>query len=215
MSSMSIYDYLKLRDGDVITERSPLEEFPESRGTYSLAKRRGEDVALSHLQDESPSWTVLRPSVIVGKGHDIFLPAGVRVGQFLICPSAAQKHLRLIHVEDVAAAIIELIQNGGTRGRLFTLSQPEPLTLREYVEGYIRANGHRNLRVVYFPYWLASLGMRGMTVLAKLRGKGPGLNQRRLAYLYRDVYASSQALEDQTGWRPREGLLERLKQEIK
>jgi 2-alkyl-3-oxoalkanoate reductase len=214
MSSMSIYDYLKLRDGDVITEQSPLEEFPESRGTYSLAKRRSEDVALSHLQDESPSWTILRPSVIVGKGHDIFLPAGVKAGQFLICPSAAQKHLRLIHVEDVAAAVFELIKNEGTCGRVFTLSQPEPSTLREYVEGYIRANGHRNLRVVYVPYRLASLGMRGMTVLARLLRKDLNLNQRRLAYLYRDLYASSRALEDQTGWRPREGLLLRLKQEI-
>ena len=214
MSSMSIYDYLRLRDGDVITEQSPLEEFPESRGTYSLAKRRGEDVALSHLQEESPSWTILRPSVIVGKGHDIFLPAGVKIGQFLICPSAAQKHLRLIHVEDVAEAIIELIRDDGTRGRMFTLSQPESLSLREYVEGYIRVNGHKNLRVVYFPYWLASLGMRGTTVLARLLGKKLNLNQRRLAYLYRDIYANSQALKDQTGWRPREGLLQRLKQEI-
>jgi nucleoside-diphosphate-sugar epimerase len=211
---MSVYDYLRLRDGDVINEESPLEEFPESRGTYSLAKRRSEDVALSHLQDEFPSWTILRPSVIVGKGHDIFLPAGIKIGRFLICPSSPQKHLRLIHVEDVAAAIVELINNAGTRGRMFTLSQPEALSLREYVEGYIRDNGHKNLRVLYFPHWLASLGMRGTRVLARLLGKKLNLNQSRLAYLYRDVLASSEALKDQTGWQPPKGLLRRLKQEI-
>ena len=40
LSSMSVYDYVKLRDGDVITEDSPLEEFPALRGTYSQAKRQ-------------------------------------------------------------------------------------------------------------------------------------------------------------------------------
>ena len=36
MSSFSVYDFAKLHDGADITETSPLEEQPESRGAYSL-----------------------------------------------------------------------------------------------------------------------------------------------------------------------------------
>jgi 2-alkyl-3-oxoalkanoate reductase len=214
MSSMSVYDYLKLHDGDTITEQSPLEEFPELRGTYSLAKRRAEDVALSHLGNRSPTWTILRPSVIVGEGQDIFLPAGIKIGNILVCLSAARKHLRLIHVRDVAAAIIQLIQNKDTHGRVFTLSHPDPLTLRDYVDGYIRANHYRNIRVLYIPYGLAWLGVRAIMTLRKLTGKGPRINIRRLAYLYRDVRVSSSAIKNLTGGQVYEGLLEQLKKEV-
>lgn len=215
MSSMSVYDYLRLNDGDAITEQSPLEEFPELRGTYSLAKRRAEDVALSHLGNKSPTWTILRPSVIVGEGHDIFSPAGIKIGNLLVCLSSAHKHLRLIHVRDVAAAIVKLIQNTNTHARIFALSHQNSVTLQEYVDNYIRMNRpYENIRVVYVPYCLAWFGVRSLMILQRLTGKGPNINIRRLVYLYRDVEVSSQAIHEQTGWQPCKGLLEQLQEEV-
>jgi len=178
-----------------------------------LAKRGGEDVALSHLEDKSPAWTILRPSVIVGNGRDIFSPVGAKVGNVLVCPSASHKTLRLIHVEDVGEVITLLIRNDSTCGRLFNLSHPDSLTLRDYVDEYIRASGYRNIRVIYIPYWLASLGVMAIITLRKLTGKGPNMSMRRLACLYRNVGVSSSALTEQTGWQAREGILERLKKE--
>ena len=212
MSSLSVYDYVKLRDGEVITAHSPLEEYPEQRGAYSLGKRQAEDVALSHLQDPSPAWTILRPSLIMGKGADIFSPVGVKLGNVLFCLGAAHQHLRAVHVEDVGTAILQLLQHENTRGRVFPLSAPGAVTLQDYVETYIRAGRYRNLRVVYVPYWCAALGGWALETLRKLTGKGPNLNLRRLASLYRDVRVDSSGLAEQTGWQPREGLLERLRQ---
>jgi predicted dehydrogenase/nucleoside-diphosphate-sugar epimerase len=211
MSSMAVYDYAKLRDSDVITEDTSLEPCPELRGTYSLAKRRAEDVALSHLHDASPAWTILRPSVIVGKGHDIFAPVGLKVGSVLICLGPARKHLRLTHVEDVGAAIIRLIHDERAGGRVFTLSHPGSLTFRDYVDGYIREQGYKNIAAFYVPYWLTSLGVMAIMGVRKLTGKGPSINMRRLAYLYRDVHINSSAIKEQTGWQPCGNLLERLK----
>ncbi len=213
MSSLSVYDYVKLRDGEVITAHSPLEEYPEQRGAYSLGKRQAEDVALSHLQDPSPAWTILRPSLIMGKGADIFSPVGVKLGNVLFCLGAAHQHLRAVHVEDVGTAILQLLQHENTRGRVFPLSAPGTVTLQDYVETYIRAGRYRNLRVVYVPYWCAALGGWALETLRKLTGKGPNLNLRRLASLYRDARVDSSALAEQTGWQPGEGLLERLKEE--
>jgi 2-alkyl-3-oxoalkanoate reductase len=214
MSSMAVYDYAQLRDSDVVTEESPLEQFPESRGLYSLAKRCAEDVALSHLGDMSPAWTILRPSVIVGKGHDIFGPVGLKIGNILVCLGTAHKRLRLIHVEDVGLAIVKLIQNNSTCRRVFTLSHQDAMTFRDYIDGYIRGNGYRDISVVYVPYWFASTGVMAIMALRRLTGKGPSMNQRRLAYLYRDVRVNSSAIKEQTGWQPCGNLLERLHREF-
>jgi predicted dehydrogenase/nucleoside-diphosphate-sugar epimerase len=214
MSSLAVYDYAMLHDSDVLTEGSPLEGSPECRGTYSLAKRRAEEVALAHLDDKSPAWTILRPSVIVGKGHDIFAPVGIKVGNILACLGSPGKHLRLIHVEDVGVAIVRLIQNDDTCGRVFTLSHPGSLTFRDYVDGYVRVNGHRDIWALYVPYWFASLGGIAVMALHRMTGRGPNFNTRRLAYLYRDLHVDTSAIKQQTGWQPCGSLLERLNREF-
>jgi nucleoside-diphosphate-sugar epimerase len=216
MSSMSVYDFFRMKNGHEITAESPLEESPELRGLYSLAKRRGEDVALLHLEDKSPAWTILRPSLIVGgNGRNIFSPAGVRLGNILICPSSPHKNLRLIHVEDVGEVISMFIKNEGTSRHLYNLSDPDSLTLRDYVDNFLRESGYKNIKAIYVPYWLAYIGFRAIMAIRKMTGKGPSLNMRRLAYLYRNVSVRSRDFNEQTGWQPREGILKRLREETK
>ncbi len=209
ISSMSVYDYFRLNDGEVISEDSPLEEFPELRGTYSLAKRRAENEATSHLQDECPRWTIVRPSVIVGEGHDVFSLMGKKIGNLLLCPGCANKNLRLIHVDDLAATIVNLIQNEGTGGRVFNLSA-ERVTQREYIDEFIRKTGYENLQVVYIPYWLARTVTGVLSALRVFNRKIPNIDNRRLASLYRSVEANSAAIKAETGWQPRKNLLQAL-----
>jgi predicted dehydrogenase/nucleoside-diphosphate-sugar epimerase len=215
MSSMAVYDYAALHDSDSLTEETPLEPCPKLRGTYSLAKRMAEDIALSHLHDVSPSWTILRPSVIVGKGHDIFGPVGFKIGNVLICLGSPRKRLRLIHVEDVGIAISKIVQNNNTSAQILVISHPDPLTMGEYIDGYIREKHDHNIKVIYVPYWFALNSAKFIMQIRKYTGKGPNINMRRLAYLYRDVQVSSTILEKQTRWQPSGSLLERLKREYK
>ena len=119
---MSVYDCLKPRDGEAIREESPLEECPQLRGTYSLAKRRAEDVALARLRDLRPQWTNLRPSVIVGGRHDVFSPLGKKFRQSNALYGFKAKILNLVHVEDVASAVVKLVENCAAGGRIFNLS---------------------------------------------------------------------------------------------
>ena len=193
----------------MITENSPLEEQPELRGTYTLAKRRAEDIALSHLHDAAPAWTILRPSVVVGDGRDVFAPAGKRMGGVLLCFAGPRKRLRLIHVKDVAAAVVNVLQNGNTQNQVFTLSQP-PLTLREYVNGCIERKFSPKVRVIYIPYVIARLGGQVSALVGRLAGRGSRLhlNSRVLSYMYRNLGVDTASLGRQTGWHPRPELLE-------
>jgi predicted dehydrogenase/nucleoside-diphosphate-sugar epimerase len=209
ISSMSVYDAVSLRAGELMSESSPLEEFPQVRGTYSLAKRLAEDDALSHLQGASPSWTILRPSVIVGNSHDIFSPIGKRIGNLLLSPGSAKKILRLIHVDDVASAIANVVQNNGTRARIFNLSNG-PINQQQYIDKFIRKTEPENIRVIYIPYWVARVAVCALTILRPLSRRIPTIHKRRLVSLYQNVQASSEAIKTATGWEPRENLLQTL-----
>ena len=213
ISSMSVYDTVRLRAGELISESSPLEEFPQVRGTYSLAKRLAEDDALSHLQDASPSWTILRPSVIVGNGHDIFSPLGSKIGNLLLCPGSPKKILRLIHVDDVASAIANVVQNDRTRARIFNLSNG-PIKQQQYIDNFIRKTEHENIRVIYIPYWVARFAACALTIVRTFSRRIRPIHKRRLASLYQSVQANSDAIKTATGWQPRENLLQTLIDEI-
>jgi predicted dehydrogenase/nucleoside-diphosphate-sugar epimerase len=200
MSSFSVYDLSKLRDGDNITETSLLEEQPENRGAYTVGKRLAEDVALANLSSVATPWTILRPPVIVGHGHDIFSPVGSKVGNTLVCLGSPRKRLPLVHVEDVAAAIPQILQNNKTEGQVYILSNPQTITVRDYVESGIRQNGYPDLRVIYVPYLVARLGGLMAALLKKLTRLGPTINRRRLLSFYRDVGVNSTLLQRHTGW---------------
>ncbi len=210
MSSVSVYDFARVRDGENITEGTPLEADPEARGAYSLAKRRAEEVALAHLGDNFPAWTILRPSLVVGGGRDVLNPIGSQVGRMLVCLGRPRKRLALIHVEDVAAAVVRILQQEQTRGAVYTLSQPEVIRMRDYVGACVRPAFAEKLRVVYIPY----LAMRALALLSnvvkKTTGFGPSLNKQRLLSVYRDADVNSSLLFGHTQWQPAPGLLARL-----
>jgi nucleoside-diphosphate-sugar epimerase len=212
LSSMSVYNLFDLRDGEAISEKTPLEELPQERGAYSLAKRRAEDEAVRCLADTSPSWTIVRPSVVVGKKYDLFSPVGKRMGNILIGFDSPKKLLRLIHVDDVARAISEIIRNDDTKGRIYNLSN-RAMAQRDYVNGLRRRRGLANLRVVYVPYWL----MRGIAGFCNsmnaVVSRVPRISPRQLASLYRDVQIHCEPIGGQGGWYPEENLLERLRTE--
>lgn len=209
ISSMSVYDALKVQEGELLTEDSPLEEFPQLRGTYSLAKRQAEDIALSYLHEASPAWTILRPSVIVGAGHNIFSPLGAKLGNFLLCPGSRNKLVRLIHVDDVAAAVAYSVQNPGTRGRIFNLSD-KGVTQQQYIDEVVRQSEYRNIRLVYIPYWVATLAAAILNSARLLSSRIPSINRRRVASVYQSVKTNTDAMTAATGWHPRKNILKSL-----
>jgi predicted dehydrogenase/nucleoside-diphosphate-sugar epimerase len=213
MSSLSVYDYSAQPNGSDFTETSPLESQAESRGAYSLGKRRAEDIALAHRNDPTTPWTILRPSLIVGGGSDILSPVGSKAGNNLLSFSSSRKRLALVHVEDVAIAVLQVLSRPNTQGQIYVLSDPDRITVRQYVKACVR-NRYPGLRVLYVPYIaLRSLGLMA-TLVRKITGFGPSINRRRLLSLYRDVGAGSAQLLRDTGWQPSGKLLERLNRKL-
>jgi predicted dehydrogenase/nucleoside-diphosphate-sugar epimerase len=213
VSSMAIYDFLALRDGENIREDSPLEPYRELRSTYAYAKCAAEEVALSHIGDREPAWTVVRPSLIFGAGWDPISAVGVRIGSLVVSFGARHKILRLIHVDDVCEALLSTMRSPETAGRVMNLSHPEVLKLEEYVRRYVQ-KWNPGLRILYMP---ASLFMAGGwlgELLFRLLRRPPIINRRRMAYLVRSNQVDATAVRSLGIWGPSDGIRQQLGKEV-
>jgi 2-alkyl-3-oxoalkanoate reductase len=209
VSSMAIYDFLALRDGENISEDSPLEPCPELRSTYAYAKCMAEKVALDHLRDREPTWTIVRPSVIFGDGWDPISAVGVRIGRVVVSLGGRYRLLRLIHVDDVCEALVHTLSNPETAGRILNLSHPEMLQLEEYVCRFAKRWNPR-VRVLYMP---ASVFMAGGwlgEIIFRIFRRPPIINRRRMAYLVRSNQVDGTLARSLGIWVPTEGIRQQL-----
>jgi len=211
ISSMGIYDYFALKNGEEITENSQLENCPDERGAYTLAKRRAEDIALAQIACSNVHWTIIRPSIIISDYQDVFAPlTGIRLGNLLIYLGKKSNTLRLIHVEDVCDVILRIIQQGHPRYRIFNLSHPDSISVGEYI-AEISKPGLPRIRVLYLPQLFLWIGSRILELQFKLRNKGPRLSPRKLAYWYGNNSVDVTLVRGDMKWTPKSSLKEQIR----
>ena len=101
--------------------------------------------------------TVFRPSVIFGR-DDRFLNLFARMQEFLPLIALGRPDARLqpVHVEDVADAFVNVLDNQATYGKTYDLAGPKAYTLRDIIAFAGRASGHPR-PVIGLPDGLAYL----------------------------------------------------------
>jgi 2-alkyl-3-oxoalkanoate reductase len=207
-SSLAVYDYTELSEDDWITENTPLESHPEERGPMIAAKRNAEEVALAELAAGAVQWTVLRSSRVIDEASDPIAPVGVRLGRRLVCFGGPTKHVRLLHVDDLATVISRLVDRGGPGG-VFVVSDPDVMTAKHYIQNYVRRI-FPDLRPLYVPYRPASAARLGISVASKYVAHVPKVSKRHFAYLVSGAAADGERIYRSVGWRPEGSLLARL-----
>ena len=100
---------------------------------YLRSKADGE--AAVREAGDALAWTILRPSVMFGRG-DRFLNLFARLARlFPVLPLAgANARFQPVHVEDVAEAVWRCLHDPASAGETFELAGPTVYTLRELVE---------------------------------------------------------------------------------
>jgi nucleoside-diphosphate-sugar epimerase len=200
LGSVSVYEFS--RNTKVVDESSPLEPSPERRGAASAAKVAAERIAMDELSaSNGPAWSILRPSLFVGRDRNPTDPLGVQVGRLVVSFGRGGRLLRLIHVDDVARAILRMLQADRTRGQIYTLSHPQTITARQYVREVLKPAGYR-LTVVHVPYTLAASLAFIANAIAKVRSKAPFIDPVRLRYLFASPRVEAKRFFEDTGWKP-------------
>lgn len=122
---------------------------------YQRSKAAGEAVIRGAGRD--PAWTILRPSVIFGRG-DNFLNLFARLAATLPVLPLAGAHTRFqpVHVEDVADVIWRCLLDATSHGQTYELAGPTIYTLSELAAYASELAGHPR-PIIALPETLAML----------------------------------------------------------
>ena len=123
-----------------------------STSAYGRSKAAGE----AAVTEACPDATILRPSVIFGPEDGFFCRFGSLVKSFLVVPvmGGGQTRFQPVYVDDVADAIVAVLQDNSTAGKVFELGGPRVWTLREVLD-YVVDVTHRTRLLVPMPLGLA------------------------------------------------------------
>ena len=196
---------------------------PAAPSRYLRSKTAGEAV----LAQAGLDLTILRPSVIFG-AHDRFLNlfAWLQALAPVVPLAGAQARFQPVWVQDVAAAIVQCLDDPTTIGKTYECAGPQVCTLKELVQTAGRWSGHPR-PVLGLPAalgWLQALAMECLPGaplmsrdnLASMRvpnvasGRLPGLHAlgiepAPLDSVVPDYLAAGRGLARLNHWRARHG----------
>lgn len=139
-SSVAVHDRVAAPAGPIV-ETSPL----TPRTAYGQTKLRGEQILAERATRDGYSWTVLRLPTVYGPGQK---PDGLfdqlikrAEGGSLLGRLDWPGRTSIVHVDDVAAAMIELAGRPEAAGEVFCIASDESLTVGELARGIGEAIG--------------------------------------------------------------------------
>lgn len=132
-------------------------EFP-----YLQSKWEGEQAVI----DSGLPYTIIRPSIIFGRGDEFLnsLAALVRVFPMVPIISSGRNRLQPIWVDDVAQCIALSLSRHDLQGHILELGGPEQLSYNEIVRIVSRTMGRRRVHL-HVPMWIMRFNVALMQAL--------------------------------------------------
>jgi uncharacterized protein YbjT (DUF2867 family) len=166
-----------------------------ARSEYHRSKKRADD-ALSRL---GLPWVIVQPSLVFGpSGASAALFARLASLPLVPVPGDGDQRIQPVHVDDVAALVVRLLQCADFDCARVAAVGPRPTTLRDYLATLRRAMGLGTPYFVRVPMPLVKLG-------AALGSKFPGalLDRESLGMLLRGNTAPADTMVRALGRSPR------------
>ncbi len=181
ISSCSVYGVADYAEGQVVTEESPLERFPERRGFYSFAKLKAEDLVRDAMNRGDVPIVCLRPGTIFGPGGEVFTPMmGFSLGNKAFAVIGRGDFiLPLVYIDNLCDAILTTINSDKGDGKIFNIVDIANNTKRDYINKLIRKLYPKAL-VFYIPLTVLHEIVRLQEWLTGLMGRSPFLTRYRL-----------------------------------
>jgi 2-alkyl-3-oxoalkanoate reductase len=201
VSSLSVLDHAGHRPGDMVTESSPYEPYPEQRGLYTQTKLEAERMVRDAVAAGRIQAVILRPGQIYGPGAEKVPPSGTIgiAGRWLVVGSGSH-HVPLVYVENVVDALVLAATSELPNGSLFQLIDPQGITQRAYVNYATRS---RKIRVSYVPPWFLKIAGFGVELLGKALKRSVPLTPYRVRSITPLWPCDCTAAHTLLGWRPR------------
>ncbi|NCT70772.1 MAG: NAD-dependent epimerase/dehydratase family protein [Xanthomonadaceae bacterium] len=153
------------------------------------------------------SATLLRPTLVYGAGRDQTLAriaAMARRMGFFVLPRGAEGRRQPVHVDDLAAASLAVVDAPATHGQAYALPGGETLAYREMVA--------RTLAALDPPATLWQLPMpvfRAVLSFARMAGAMRGLSDDAVARMREDLVFDATPARNDFGYAPRAFIVDR------
>ena len=151
VSSIVVYDTMRLSPGDMLTEDSPLETVQHARDAYAEGKLRQEALVRDAGRD---AW-LIRPGAVWGPGRTWHALMGFWASKLFV-QIGGDGELPLVHVDHLARMLIDAaLQDPGGLRALNALDDDRPTRAR-FMAAHRRMTGWpRMVLPVPYPTWLA------------------------------------------------------------
>jgi nucleoside-diphosphate-sugar epimerase/predicted dehydrogenase len=203
ISSLSVVDWAGARNGEPITEASPLEPMPHLRGAYTQSKLEAELLVRRAVAQAGLRAVILRPGQIFGGMLPLVNAAVARelLGRRVVLGDGTIR-LPLVYIDDVVDAVCAAMDRSITGGDIIQLVDEALPTQNDILRSVFGTNG----RVVRVPRSiLFAVGWLSEIALRPLRRTSPLSRYRLRSALARRTYASSNA-KRLLDWTPRVGV---------
>jgi predicted dehydrogenase/nucleoside-diphosphate-sugar epimerase len=203
ISSCSVYGVADYREGDLVTEESSLERFPELRGHYSLAKLKAEQIITEAMAEGQLPIVCLRPGTYFGPGGDIFTPMmGLSAGRKLFAIIGRGDFvLPLVSIDNLVDAIVAVMQKSESNGRIYNIVDSDLPTKKQYVESFMKKL-YPKARYLYIPYTVFYGIVYLQEIMVRLLKRNPFLTRYRLVSSQKKISYDSSRIRNELKWTP-------------
>lgn len=161
LSVGTLYD-AKAAGGGPLTEAAPV----GPRGPYALSKQGAELFLRGRAAGDGPEWTILRAAPLYGRRGRHFAGTLLAIGPMLgmtspLLPRPAGGPVgSMVHAEDVARAMLFVLDRSDTAGRIFNVSDGDSMALGKRLGLTFDAYGLRSVPTGAVPDRLFRVGAR-------------------------------------------------------
>jgi nucleoside-diphosphate-sugar epimerase len=171
---------------------------------YGASKAEGDQRVMASDRD----WIIVRPPGVYGPGDaemlDLFKAARFGIG---LAPGRPQARISLIHVDDVARALLALALGGPSHQILEIDDGSGGYTHAQHAAAIGRALGRRRVRMIPVSNRLLGLAASVATMVAAWKGELPKLSRDRAFYLAHPDWVARGGNERLAAiWQPQIGL---------
>jgi len=180
--------------------QSALGASTKSKSAYMRTKALAEEIVM----DSGMSYTIFRPSLILGPG-DFFtkqMMELISMSPVVPIPGNGERKFQPIYIGDWIKCFFHILRKREARDRVYELGGPEYISFNNLVKLYMEVFGVEK-KVMHIPLALAKRGVR-LVGLAKRAGmkKLPPLSRDQLELLSEDNITGLDALKRDFGFEP-------------
>lgn len=216
IGTFSVFDYLRLPEGELIDESSPLEREPELRDAYARTKLMQEQMVREFARAQNGRVSILRAGVLYGRGHLWNARLGVALRPNLWLRIGQDAEMPLTYVENCADAIVSAAERPEAIGETLHIVDDNLPTQRTYADAVARRVAPRPWQLPVGWGLMQSVARATWEVKTRLLGDRevlPGiLVPARLHARFKSLRYSNERAKRILAWSPRfslEAALER------